>query len=82
MDSSLVRKIEKAKDYALQPERVKMKAYSADFEGDNGNHTVKYEAGNLNCTCNYFRGHGTCSHTMAMQIMLKEMTTAEAMAAD
>ena len=57
-----------------------MKTYSADFDGDNGKHTVTYEAGAAECTCNYFQGHGTCSHVMAMQLMLREMVPAGALA--
>ena len=32
MDSSLVRKAEKAKDYAVQPERIKFTRYKAEFQ--------------------------------------------------
>ncbi len=73
MDSSLVRKIEKAKDYAEQPERVKITQYRAQFRGDNNDHSIAYEAGNWNCDCSYFSGRGTCSHTMAMDLMLNRM---------
>ena len=73
MDSSLVRKTEKAKDYAVQPGRVTIKQYRATFKGDNAEHEISYEAGSWICSCNYFAGHDTCSHTMAMQIMLEGM---------
>lgn len=77
MDSSLVRKIEKAKDYALQPGRVKFAQYKATFKGDNDDHEISYEDGTWRCTCHYFSGHVTCSHTMAMQIMLEGMVSDE-----
>lgn len=73
MDSRLARKIEKAKDYALQPERVKFAQYKATFKGDNEDHEISYETDTWRCTCHYFEGHETCSHTMAMQIMLEDM---------
>ncbi len=75
MDSSLVRKIEKAKDYAVQPHRVKFTQYVAEFHGDNSDHEISYEAGSWNCSCGYFAGHGTCSHTMAMEIILEGMVS-------
>ena len=81
MDSSLVRKAEKAKDYAVQPERIKFTRYKAEFRGDNGDHTITYEAGKWDCDCNYFAGHGTCSHTMAMQMMFDGMVSKEPVSA-
>ena len=80
MDSSLMRKIEKAKDYALQPERIRFNNYQAEFRGNNGNHTITYEAGQWHCDCDYYSGRGTCSHIMAMQFMLDGMVSAELMA--
>ena len=77
MNTSLVRKIEKAKDYAHQPERVTLTKYEADFRGNNADYTVSYEAGRLNCSCNYFATHETCSHTMAVDAQLGSMIPAE-----
>ena len=73
MDSSLVRKIAKAKDYAEQPDRIQITNMAAGFRGKNGNYAVSYEVGNWDCSCHYFAGHGTCSHTMALQIVLDGM---------
>ena len=75
MDSNLVRKIEKAKDYAEQPDRVKITQYKEQFRGDNNDHSITYEAGrwDCDCDCSYFSGRGTCSHTMAMDLMLNRM---------
>ena len=72
IDSSLVRKTEKAKDYAVQPDRVTINQFKAEFRGDNSLHEISYEAGKWNCTCRHFAGHDTCSHTMAMHIMLED----------
>ena len=77
MDSSLIRKIEKAKGYAMQPDRVEITQYQARFRGDNGDHLITYQAGSWNCSCNYFSGHGTCSHTMAMHTLLEDMGSKE-----
>ena len=78
--SSLVRKIEKARDYAEQRERVSFMQCRAEFRGDNGEHEVSYEAGNWQCNCNFYKGHDTCSHIMAMEMMLTGMMPEEAAA--
>ena len=80
VSSSLVRKIEKAKDYAEQRDRVRFIHCEAEFRGDNSEHTICYEAGIWECTCHYFSGHNTCSHTMAMEMMLDGMLPKESAA--
>ena len=47
--------------------------FSASFRGEHGAHNVSYDHGNWGCTCQFFVGHGTCSHTMAAQRMLEGM---------
>ena len=73
MNSSFIRKIEKAKDYALQKERVNFQNCTVRFRGDNGDHTITYEAGRWGCDCDYLIGRETCTHIMAMQMMLEGM---------
>ena len=77
MDSSLVRKMEKARNYAEQRERVTFLQFKALFRGDHGVHEVSYEVGSWQCTCNYFRGRATCSHVMAMGLVLKGMVSSD-----
>jgi len=73
MDTSLVRKMEKAKDYAAQEGRVTLMNCEATFRGDNSDHKISYESGEWSCTCYYFTSRWECSHTMAMQMMLSDM---------
>jgi hypothetical protein len=80
MDSSFIQKIEKAKDYAVQPDRIKIKAYQAEFRGDNGNHTLTYEGDQWHCDCDYYAGRKTCTHVMTMQIRLEGKVSTEALA--
>ncbi len=70
MHSSLIGKIEKAKRYAQEPERVTVQTFRAHFRGDNDAHDVAFEEGAWHCTCNFFHGYGTCQHVMALQRML------------
>lgn len=73
MDSSFVRKIEKAKDYSVQEGRVVLTRFQAIFRGDNSDHEITYEAGKWSCNCYYFAMRGACTHTMAMEMMLRSM---------
>ncbi len=54
MHSSLIGKIEKAKRYAQEPDRVTLSEFSADFRGEHDNYTVTYKSNNWNCTCQFF----------------------------
>ena len=43
MQSSLIGKIEKAKRYAQEPDRVTLSEFSAGFRGDHNSYTVSYK---------------------------------------
>ncbi len=78
MNSSLIGKIEKAKRYAEERDRLRFKSFEVDFKGDNSSHTVTYDAGGWRCTCDFFAGRGLCSHTMALERILEGMLPKEA----
>jgi hypothetical protein len=78
LDSSMINKIQKAKTYASEPERIHFESFRVGFDGNNGNHTVEFQEGHWRCDCDYFRGHHTCSHTMAMERVLGCMAPVEA----
>lgn len=75
MNSSMIGKIEKAHRYAHEPERVKFKAIEATIAGDNDDYHVSLETDGWKCSCHTFQSHilETCSHVMAMQLMLGKM---------
>ena len=77
MNSSVIGKIEKAKIYAEERDRVRFDNFSASFRGEHDNHIVEYRDGNLVCSCLFFTGHGLCSHSMALQRILEDMLPAE-----
>ena len=79
MQSSLIGKIEKAKRYAGEPERVTFLDFATDFRGENNTYKVSYKAGKWQCTCSFFSQRGTCSHTMALQRLLGNMLPKEAL---
>ncbi|MDY0125151.1 MAG: SWIM zinc finger family protein [Anaerolineaceae bacterium] len=75
MDSGLIGKIEKAKRYAEERDRIQFINFEAKFKGENNDHIVTYNDGQWSCTCNYFQAHGICAHTMGLEFILEEMIT-------
>ncbi len=73
MHSSLIGKIEKARRYAQERDRVSFQEFTVSFRGEHDTYTVTYRQGAWHCTCHFFAGWGTCSHTMAMERILGEM---------
>lgn len=78
MDSGMIGKIQKAKLYADEPERIRFEQFRVKFKGANSKHTISYEQGTWNCTCRFFAARGVCSHTMAMERLLGVMLPPEA----
>lgn len=77
MRSSLIGKIEKARIYAQEPERICVASFSCRVRGDHGSHTVTLAEGRLRCDCYFFADHDTCSHTMAMQRIMHDLLPEE-----
>lgn len=79
MQSSLIGKIEKAKRYAQETDRVTFSELSAKFRGENDDYTISYKDGRWHCSCGFFAGRGLCSHTMALERILGNMLPEEAL---
>ena len=73
MDYGLIGKIDKEKRYVEERERIKFRQFTVTFEGDNNVHTVEYNDGQWQCTCDFFQTRGRCSHTMALETILEKM---------
>lgn len=80
MDSGLIGKIEKAKRYAKERNRVHFNSFSVAMDGANNPHYVAYENGVWHCDCDFFHSRGRCSHTMALEMILEGMITGEPVA--
>lgn len=76
MDSGMIGKREKAKRYAEERERFRFNKFDLTFHGDNNNHHVLFDDGAFQCDCEFFITHQRCSHTMALDILLKDMIPA------
>ena len=77
MDSSIIGKVDKARKYAEEKERVSITNLQATFHGNHNTYEVSFNSGSWNCQCLFFSTRGTCGHTMAMQRMLDQMLTKE-----
>ncbi|MGW8318023.1 MAG: hypothetical protein ACWGPS_02175 [Candidatus Promineifilaceae bacterium] len=73
MDYGMIGKIEKAKLYAEQRDRVQFESFRVTINGDNNAHVVTYDAGRWNCDCDFFATRTVCGHTMAMERILENM---------
>ena len=76
MDYGMIGKIDKAKRYAEQRDRIRIDSLRVTFEGRNNPHTVYLEDGEWQCDCDFFKTRGRCSHTMALEIILEDMIPA------
>ena len=78
MQSSLIGKIEKAKRYAQEKDRVTFYELAVKFRGANNDYDTSFKDGAWHCTCSFFSSWGLCSHTMAMERILADMLPPEA----
>jgi hypothetical protein len=75
MNSSMIGKIEKAHRYANELDRVRINVFDATISGDNDQYHVRLTPDGWECSCHTFQSHvlETCSHVMAMQLVLGKM---------
>ena len=76
MDYGMIGKIEKAKRYAEDRKRFRFNKFDVTFHGDNNEHHVSFENSAFTCDCEFFLTHQRCGHTMALEILLKDMIPA------
>ena len=76
MNSSIIGKIDKARKYAEEKDRVSINSFSATFQGNHNSYDVTFNAGAWDCQCHFFANRNVCSHTMALQRMLDDVLAA------
>ena len=77
MQSSLIGKIEKAKRYAQETDRITFSDFSVKFRGEHDSYVTGLKDGKWHCTCSFFGTWKVCSHTMAMERVLGNMLPKE-----
>jgi hypothetical protein len=70
MDSGMIGKIQKSKQYAAERERIRINSLSVTFQGQNNAHQVSFHEGEWLCDCDFFQTRDRCSHTMALERIL------------
>jgi hypothetical protein len=73
MDYGMIGKIEKARMYAQERERIKFEHFKVIVDGKNNPHVVEYADGAWKCDCDFFITRGVCSHSMALERILAGM---------
>lgn len=73
MDYGMIGKIEKAKLYSEERERIRFDSFRVSINGDNDTHYVTYDQGNWKCDCEFFASRSVCGHTMTMERVLADM---------
>lgn len=73
MNSGLIGKIEKARRYAQERNRIHVSGIRAEFDGENARHEVSLDGDAWRCNCDFFAGFGACAHTMALERILDGM---------
>ncbi len=73
MDASMINKIQKASEYASQPERATFIDLKVEFHGANSNHSVGLDEEGWSCSCSGFKRYEICPHIMALEILFKPM---------
>ena len=73
MNDGMIRKIQKAKEYAQDRDRFRFHRFTLTFKGDHHDHVVSYDGGTWSCDCEYFMKHKVCSHSMALERLLAGM---------
>ena len=80
MNSGMIGKIEKAHRYAQEPERIQVSTFTATFRGGHDSYVVSLDGATWTCSCHTFESHmvSTCSHIMAIQLVLAPMLSNDA----
>ena len=73
MDTSMISKIQKAKEYANEPERVSFLSLAIEFTGDNNSYNVALGPDGWSCSCPGFNKYGICPHIMSIEKIFQPM---------
>ena len=73
MDYGMIGKIDKARRYAQERERIKFENFKVVLDGRNNSHVVEYADGAWTCDCDFFISRRVCSHSMALERILAGM---------
>jgi len=67
-----LKKQKKAAKYATEPDRFELSCIRVRMTSEHGVRDIELVHGSWKCTCDFFPEHGTCSHIMALESILRE----------
>jgi hypothetical protein len=73
MDYGTISKIEKARRYAEEPERITFNNLSVEFKGDNNTYAITVDEHGWHCSCPGFHAHHICPHIMSLERIFSKM---------
>ncbi len=73
MDYGMIGKLQKAKKYATERDRIQVNNLQVTFDGTNNPHTVQFANGTWQCDCDFFQSRGRCSHTIALEEIMGDV---------
>ena len=65
--------VKKSKLYSEERDRIRFISFDVTFQGKNKDHHITYDDGKWDSSASFFKSRGVCSHTMAMERLLKGM---------
>lgn len=71
-DEATLQKQHKAAKYATQPSRFEITCIQATMKSEHGVRSIGFDGKVWSCTCEFFASHSTCSHIMAIRIILSD----------
>jgi len=78
LPSSHIADVEKSIRYAHESDRrIVFTRFDASLEGDHRDHAISYDHGTWTCDCEGHEQNGTCSHTMTLERVLRDMVQME-----
>ncbi|RMF78212.1 MAG: hypothetical protein D6737_15485 [Chloroflexi bacterium] len=73
MDYGMIGKIEKAKRYAEERDRITFNEFLIKFSGDNNSYNLSLNEDGWHCTCPGFQTHRICPHIMCAERVFAPM---------
>lgn len=73
MDYGMISQIEKGRQYAQEPQRIKFNTFTLTFQGDNAAYTVTLNDEGWHCSCPGFHTYRICPHIMSLERIFKPM---------
>jgi hypothetical protein len=73
MDTSMINKIQKSKEYASEPQRVTFLTLAIEFQGNNNSYNTALAPDGWSCSCPGFGKYGICPHIMSLEKLFQAM---------